>query len=242
MRTRLSAPSRVAVTSMAACWLFFTLTGHAAPPLADAPAEANSTLSYKRDIDFDNFELDKLPPGFAPVLSGVGSETTWRVTLEPSAPSGTKVLAQTSGEQVAFRFPIVLYDKLLARNVDVAVRFKTLSGKVDQAAGVVLRFRDVNHFYVVRADAFQNQIHLYKVINGERQDIVGGATPVQVDTWHTLRIVAQETHFTVFFDNQKLWEAEDAALPEAGRVGLSTQADSVTVFDDLHIESYDAAT
>jgi hypothetical protein len=202
--------------------------------------EPDVTLTYKGAIDLDNFDLKKIPPGFVPLVSGVGQEASWEVPLEPSAPSGTKVLAQTTSDPHADRFPIVLYDKLLARNVDVSVQFKTISGKLDQAAGVVLRFPDPAHYYVVRANALEGEINFYKVINGALQVIAKATAAVSADAWHTLRVTAVETHFIVSLDNQTLLGADDAALRRPGKIGLSTQADSVTVFDNLHIESHDA--
>ena len=51
--------------------------------------------------------------------------------------------------------------------------------------------------------------------------------------WHTLRVEISGARFTVFFDGKKLYEAEDVTFADAGRVGLWTKDDSVTLFDDF---------
>jgi hypothetical protein len=41
--------------------------------------------------------------------------------------------------------------------------------------------------------------------------------------------------FTVYFNDQRLYEVEDETFKDAGKVGLWTKADSVTHFDDLRV-------
>jgi hypothetical protein len=198
-----------------------------------------AVAGYSKDIDFDSFELDKVPVGFVPILIGTGKEISWVVKTEPSALSGTKVLAQTSIDDLDFRFPIVLYDELIAKDVDVTVQFKTLSGKVSQAAGIIFRFQDEDHFYVVRANALENEVRLYKVVDGALQSLAGETVKVSSNEWHTLRVAIEDIHFQVFFDDQALFETNDPTVKGAGKIGLSTKSDSVTIFDNLHIESRD---
>ncbi len=223
-------------------WLFLIFLGSLTVVTAVTPPAVTVTqpehevkLDYKKDIDFDSFELEKVPAGFVPVLSGTGKEGSWTVKTEPSALSGTKVLAQTSIDELDLRFPILLYDELIAKDIDVTVQFKTVSGKVEQAAGIIVRFQDENHFYLVYASALEDDVRLYKIVDSVPQPIAGESARVSSSEWHTLRVAVQNTHFQVFFDNQSLFEADDATF-EAGKIGLSTKADSVTVFDNLHIE------
>jgi hypothetical protein len=229
-------------------WLFLVLLGDVAavttllpPATAIAQQQNDAKLSDKVDMDFESFELDKIPAGFVPILGGMGKEVSWVVKTEPSAPSGTKVLAQTSVDELDLRFPLLLYDELIARDVDVMVQFKTISGQIEQVAGIIVRFQDQHHFYVVRASAFENNVRLYKIVNGVPQPIAGENVKVSSGEWHTLRVAVRETRFHVFFEEQSLFETDDTTFA-AGKVGLSTEADSVTVFDNLHIESHDAGT
>jgi hypothetical protein len=56
----------------------------------------------------------------------------------------------------------------------------------------------------------------------------------------TLKLTVQDTHFEVFFNDQPLFEADDETYQNAGKIGLSTKSDAVTIFDDLQIASLDA--
>ena len=114
-----------------------------------------------------------------------------------------------------------------------------MSGNVDRAAGIVWRYRDENNFYLVRADALEGNVALYKVEQGRRTSLApagkGGAAAVQVPVpagrWSTLRVAFMGTRFVVSFDEKPLFEVEDSTFAGPGRVGLWTQADSVTHFD-----------
>jgi hypothetical protein len=203
---------------------------------------ARVSLAAQTVLDFDTAEVGKPPPDFSTALTGGGGPVTWVVKEEPSAPSDGKVLAQTSADTTDYRFPLCVYNKVTARDVDVAVCFKAVSGKVDQAAGLVARFRDKDNYYIVRANALEDNVRLYKVVGGSRKQFAGTKAKVSSGEWHTLKLAAKGNHFTVLFDGTQLFEADDDTFPEPGKVGLWTKADSVTYFDDLTIESHDGGT
>lgn len=190
-------------------------------------------------VDFDTFETGKTPTGFSTALTGGGGPVSWVVKEEPSAPSGGKVLAQTSADQTDYRFPLCVYDKFTGRDVEVSVKFKAVAGNVDQAAGVVARFQDKDNYYITRANALENNVRLYKVVGGSRKQFAGTKAKVSSGEWHTLKLAVKGKHFEVFFNDKLLFEADDDTFQEAGKVGLWTKADSVTSFDDLRIESND---
>src|SRR2546426_11516262 len=96
-------------------------------------AETQSTSGTT--LDFDNFEVGNPPAGFSTALTGGGGPVSWVIQNDPTAPSGGNVLAQTSTDKTDYRFPLCVYDKLTAKDVEVSVRFKAIAGKVDQAAG-----------------------------------------------------------------------------------------------------------
>lgn len=191
-------------------------------------------------IDFDTFEVGKPAPGFSYGVTGGGGEGSWLVREDLTAPSGSKVLVQTSADKTSFRFLLCVYDALLTHNALLSVRFKALSGEVDQAAGLIVRFRDKDNYYVVRANALEDNVRLYKVIDGKREQLAGAEVKVAANVWHTLRLSLSRYDFEVWLDGQRLFAAKDMALEAAGEVGLWTKADSVTAFDDFTIEDSDA--
>jgi hypothetical protein len=196
-------------------------------------------------IDFNKDELGKTPKGFSTALTGKGSAGMWQVVKDESAPSKPNVLAQTDMDKTSYRFPLCVYDSLVAKDVDVSVKFKPVKGKEDQAAGIVWRYKDKNNYYIVRANAMENNVVLYKVENGKRTDLplvgmgltYGMKTKVPSGVWGTLRVVASGDLFQVYYNGKKLYDVKDNTFTEAGEVGLWTKADSYTLFDDLSIST-----
>ncbi len=201
---------------------------------------AGPALAAAAMLDFEALATNKPPPGFSTGLTGGGGPVEWIIRDDATAPSGPKVLAQVSADTTDHRFPLCVYDALTAKDVEVSVQFKAISGKVDQAGGLVARFRDPNNYYVVRANALEDNVRLYKVVDGSRKQFAGTNAKVASGTWHTLKLKVKGSHFEVWFDGTRLFEADDETLKDAGKVALWTKADSVTEFDDLKIESYDA--
>ena len=93
-----------------------------------------------------------------------------------------------------------------------------------------------------RANALEGNVVLYKTVGGKRSslDIVGrkGGYGVKASVapkqWHTLRVEFSGDTFTVKWNGKELFQVKDATFTDAGKVGLWTKADSVTVFDDFN--------
>jgi hypothetical protein len=209
---------------------------------------ASASLAAQIVLDFDTAEVGKLPADFSIALTGGGELAAWVVQEDPTAPSGNKVLAQTSADRTSYRFPLCVYEKVTARDVRVSVKFKPVSGKVDQAAGIVWRYRDKDNYYIVRANALENNVVLYKVESGKRTDLkpsgaglfaYGKKASVPQGQWSELRLTATGKRFEVALNGEHLFTVEDETFTQPGKVGLWTKADSVTYFDNLTIESQD---
>ena len=209
---------------------------------AETPAaaqEPGKSFTY----NFDKDAAGGLPTNFHAALTGSGAPGQWAVTADSSAPSQPNVLAQTSADSTSYRFPLAIADEGSFRDLDLSVRFKTISGRVDQAAGLVWRLKDANNYYIVRANALEGNVVLYKVQNGKRTDLpvkgegrtYGKKASVPSGQWNELRVTATGNLFEVHLNNQKLYEVEDSTFPEGGKVSLWTKADSVTHFDDLRV-------
>jgi hypothetical protein len=184
-------------------------------------------------IDFDKDEVGKTPKGFSFALTGQGKPGVWIVRKDDGAHGN--VLVQTDADTTDYRFPIAFYDSFTAKDVDLSVQFKALSGKGDQGAGLVWRYRDQNNYYVTRCNALEDNCTIYHVVNGRRQAFMNHRIKVASNTWHTLQVTATADHFVVTYDTQKVLDAKDETFKDAGKVGLWTKADSVIAFDDLSI-------
>lgn len=209
-------------------------------PETPAPVqESGKSLAY----NFDSDAAGSMPAKFHDALTGKGSRGTWVVKSDSTAPSAPNVFAQISADKTSYRFPVAIADEGSFRDLDLSVRFKPISGRVDQAAGLVWRLKDANNYYIVRANALENNVVLYKVVGGKRTDIdnkgegrtYGKKAPVPLNQWSELRVVMIGNLAEVFLNGTKLFEVEDDTFKDAGKVGLWTKADSVTYFDDLRV-------
>ena len=187
-------------------------------------------------INFDSAEAGKSPPGWTCTKTGKG-EPKWTVEKEDTAPTKPNVFKQ-SGEA---DYPVALKDDTSLKDGFVEVKFKPVSGKEDQAGGIVFRLKDANNYYVVRANALDDNVVLYKTVDGKRSSLsVKGRTfgygvdaKVPKAKWSTLRVEFRGNLFTVSFNGKKLFDVEDDTFKAAGAVGVWTKADSVTLFDDF---------
>jgi hypothetical protein len=193
-----------------------------------------------RRIDFSDDAVGLAPEGFEfGHTAKVGTPGRWIVQAEGT----NKYLAQTDADSTRARFPVAVVRDISAAEVDLSVRFKPISGRVDQAAGLVWRFQNEDNYYIVRANALENNVVLYKVESGKRTDLpvkgqgrtYGSKAEVPSGQWSTLRVVANGRLFEVYFNGTRLYDVEDATFTQAGKVGVWTKADSVTHFDDLTV-------
>jgi hypothetical protein len=131
-------------------------------------AVAVTEPSRGQTINFDRTEARALPHGWTVAMTHRGGPPKWEVLQDPSAPSKPNVFAQTSNDPTAGRFPLAIWDGANIKDGAVTVKFKPVSGVVDQGAGLIWRYRDPNNYYIARANALEDNIVLYKVQNGER--------------------------------------------------------------------------
>jgi hypothetical protein len=189
-----------------------------------------------RAISFESTEVGVAPEGWTATLTGSGNPK-WTVESDETAPSKSKVLKQ-SGRAT---YPLLLKNDTSIKDGFVEVKFKAVAGSQDRAAGLVWRAKDAKNYYVTRANALEDNVVLYKTVKGVRSplDIVGRKggygvnVPVPANTWHSLRIDFRGSRFSVSFNGKQLFEVDDSTFPDAGKMGLWTKADSVTLFDEV---------
>jgi hypothetical protein len=183
---------------------------------------------------FEGQPIDAPPSGFSFARTGEGRPGRWTIIEEKRAPSGDAVLAQTDTDDTDYRFPLAIAPTVELKDLRLGVKCKPVEGKVDQACGLVFRYKDENRYYVARLNALENNVRLYHVLDGRRIQFAGWNGKVAKNVWHDLAIEVRRDKFQVFFDGKRVIEASDGSIGEAGKVGLWTKADSVTYFDDLN--------
>lgn len=194
--------------------------------IAGASLLANAALA--ETINFDDAKPGAAPSGWIAAQTGSGN-AKWTIEKDDTAPNKSNVLKQ-SGEAT---YPVCIKDDTSIKDGFVEVKFKPASGKEDQAGGVIWRTKDADNYYIARANALEDNVTIYHTIKGKRVSFKNTDTKVASGVWHTLRVDFVGNKFTVTFDGKKVIETTDDSFADAGKVGVWTKADSVTLFDDF---------
>ncbi len=207
-------------------WTKALLTGVAALATARPRAvmAAAAELKLPDDALTQTYDFDS---------KGIEAWTTvtgqWAVEDMAGAPSGAKVLVQRATNN---EFNIIVAPTAY-RDADVTMKFKPISGREDASGGIVFRFND-GKYYVVRANALENNFRLYYYDRGRRQLASASVKPPALGQWHTLRVVAVGDQIQAWLNGTQYLNHRDSRFT-SGAVGLWTKADSITAFDDLVI-------
>jgi hypothetical protein len=211
--------------------LLITLFSGVALMPTSAPAQA--TL-----VDIPRMPVGASPLGFNFARTGAGATGQWIVVEDPTAERG-KAIAQVSQDRTDYRFPLAIYQPLSARDVEVTLRFKPVAGRADQAGGIAVRVTSPDDYYLVRANALENNVRFYRVLKGRREQVGGIDIPVPGGFWHMLGLRAEADRFTVSYDGRVVFSAPADSYADTGHVALWTKADSVTYFDAISITPLD---
>jgi len=181
---------------------------------------------------FDADTVGQAPAGWTCGATGRGSPK-WTVEVDPSAPNKGKVLRQSGSAT----FPWCVKADATLTDGWVEVKFKPLSGKGDQAGGVVWRWKDGDNYYVARANALENNVSLYYTERGSRETLKYVDAPVQPNRWHSLRVEFVGSKIGVSLDGRRYIDFDDSHITGQGLAGVWTKADSVTAFNDFAYEA-----
>ncbi len=188
--------------------------------------------SFATVVNFDASTCGAPPAGWTAGKTGKGGPN-WSVEQSPGAPSGPNVLQQ-SGDAT---YPVCILNGTHLRDGFVEVKFKTVSGREDQAGGVLWRALDADNYYVARANALEDNVAIYYTVAGKRSEKKRADIKVAPGIWHTLRVDFEANRFRVTFDGKPALEWQDATFRGPGAVGVWTKADSHTLFDDFTYEA-----
>ena len=187
------------------------------------------------DVDLSRYPIGPVPPEFLTTWrTGQGALGDWQVVADPTATQG-RAIAQLSKDPTDNRYPLAVYQPLPAQDVEASVRFKAVSGRVDQAAGLAVRLQDADNYYIARANALEGNVRLYRVVKGDRKQLASASVKVSSGQWHTLTLRAEGDRLSVSFNGKPLITQTDRTFAGLGKVALWTKADSVTYFDQIRI-------
>jgi hypothetical protein len=189
-------------------------------PALAAPAE----LKLAADVPVQTFDFETR--GIEDWATVTGQ---WAVEEMAGAPSGKRVLVQRATQN---EFNVTVAPAVYA-DVDVSMKFRPMSGRQDASGGIVFRFTDAK-YYVVRANALEDNFRLYSYDRGRREIASARVKAPALGQWHTVRVVAVGDHMQAWLNGRLRLDHHDSRF-KAGRIGLWTKADSITAFDDLTI-------
>ena len=190
---------------------------------------AFTLAAQAENVNFDDATVGGAPMGWTATQTGSGN-AKWTIEKDDTTPTKPNVLKQSG----VATYPVCFKNDTNLKDGFVEVKFKPISGKEDQAGGLVWRLKDANNYYIARANALEDNVTIYTTTNGRRTEKKRVEAKVASNTWHTLRVDFQGNHFTVTFDGKKAIEWDDETFKDAGKVGVWTKADSVTLFDDFN--------
>lgn len=187
-----------------------------------------------RTLAFSSNDEGSVPSAWVVERTGSGEGSTWQVVADESSPSGTGyVLAQTA-ESPRSMFNLCVVEESRYTDLRLRVAFKAVEGEVDQGGGLVWRYVDANNYYVCRFNPLEDNLRIYKVIAGKRQQLASVDAELPAGHWHTLTGTMQGSLIVCDVDGAQL-NVRDDTLKDAGRIGLWTKADARTFFDALSV-------
>ena len=188
-------------------------------------------------LDFEDTPIDQLPEGWKVTATNQnGSQATWKVIEDKTAPSGKKVLACLSpNHDSEVTFNICWTDSVLFRDGEIEISFKAIKGEEDQGGGPIWRYQDQNNYYIARANPLENNFRVYKVVNGNRKQIASANVEIASGKWHTIKIISVQDKIQCYYDGKFYLEVKDNTF-EKGRIGLWTKADAITAFNDIKLK------
>jgi hypothetical protein len=134
-------------------------------------------------------------------------------------------------------FPLSIYQGVESfKNGTISVKFKTISGRIDQAAGIAFNIKPNGDYLVVRANPLENNIVAFRMRHGKRSVVKWMRNiPTASRKWHSLKIVVKGDVVEGFLDGQLRIRFKTAKKVE-GKIGLWSKADSYVLFDDFTYE------
>ena len=175
-----------------------------------------SALITPQAISFNSADIGKLPADITTALTGGGGPVSWVVREDSSAPGGGPVLVQESADTNSYRFPLCIYGKVIARDVAVEVKYKAISGKVDEAGASSCATAGT---ITTSPAPTPSKTTSSSLQDRRRRTSHVEEAPAQVapGVWHTLRFEARGSQLTITFDGKVVINRQDTTFPSPAK-------------------------
>jgi len=161
--------------------------------------------------------------------------SNWQILATDRAKSPPHVLARLMAKGTDHAYKVTLLRDILATDPDLYVSFLPIQGQADMGSGLIWRAADDRNYYLARANPLEQNIRVYRVVNGVRHLPHNFDQTIDVRQWHILRVTHQGCHGNIFYDDKQVFDLCDKTF-RAGMIGLWTRSDTVTYVDDLQLQ------
>jgi hypothetical protein len=120
---------------------------------------------------------------------------------------------------------------------EISIRFKLVSGQLDQCAGILFNLKPNGDYLTVRFNGKEDNLVLWTFKNGKRSFVKKGVEnmPLTINQWHTIKIVTKGTQLQGYLEGKLLLEYT-LADPVSGKIGVWSKTDSVSEFDEYAVQ------
>jgi len=121
-------------------------------------------------------------------------------------------------------------------NGEISVRFQMVGGTLDRCAGILFNVKPNGDYLTVRFNGTEDNVVLWTFNSGVRKFVKRAPeiVPLELGTWHTLKVAVQGTQLKGYLDGKLLLE-HTLAEPVSGKIGVWSKTDSMTEFDDFTV-------
>jgi hypothetical protein len=204
-------------------------------------------IAAEKTLDFSGATENQTPAGFRSAVTGQGKPGDWRIIMDDVAPmlaplttrapvvTKRAVLAQLAQDPTDEHFPVLIYEDETFGDFKLTTRFKTMRGTAEQMAGIAFRIQNETNYYVVRASSLGNTFKFYKVVNGQRGNIIGPEIPIPSGVWHELTVECKGSEIRCQLDGKAPIPPLTDLSFTSGKIGFWTKSDSVSYFTDTKV-------
>ena len=195
--------------------------------------QINSGYHHVKMLDFDSYQNGTIPQGFSDISTD--KTPSWIIKSESSAPSKPNVLEKLPINDTEDYHIQIIPDSPTSDTANVTMSFKIVSGEKAKSAGMILRFIDEKHYFVLMADSINNRLSLCK--QTPEYLICNYDKPVTIapGQWHTMKALISSQGIAGTIDGQLLIRSNDHNYV-TGAVGMWTKKDTLAYFDDFKVE------
>ncbi|MCK6499531.1 MAG: DUF1080 domain-containing protein [Nitrospira sp.] len=198
-------------------------------------------------LNFNAMNPGPIPAEFRPAVTGGGPASDWKLvsvdrpSALPALPGETTpmsretVLAQMSSDSTDERFPLLIYEPTVFHDFTATLTFRTVSGRVEQMAGLAFRLQDPTNYYVLRASTLGRSFRFYKFVNGVRSDPIGPEVRIPLGEWHTLEVEAKGNTLQCRLNGKEAMPPINDTSFMKGKMAFWTKSDSVSQFRSLKV-------